>query len=373
MAMDSPWAREITLRLAECGMQIHAIAFAQQPKASYLNALTGYTEKTAACFREHSVAVHLLQTHFRSDFRYVACGRTLHAIVRQCGIDVLLLLGGGGFATAAFFSRFRPYVLYAVGSDVLLARGLRRIINRITYRAAELIYSNGHYLGERAKDLTWRSDVRSLCLGIDTDRFVPPVISPSSMSILCNRGFDAVYNNEYLLEGLAELGDHVLFDEAVYTAAGPGLSLARVKAATLRADVARRIHFLGGVSDEEMLARLHRSSVYVSLSRSDGTSISLLEALSCGVFPVVSDIPQNREWINPILQNGILVPLDRPKELAKALERALTDRKLRENATRVNRQIIVERADARKNMAILAKALKETVRINHAQQKGQQL
>ena len=347
------------LRLAEFGIQVHAIAFSHQPKASYLDALTGYAEKTALSLRERAVDVHLLHTPLRSDLRYFACGRDLRTVCIRSGIDILLLLGGGGFATTAYVSQFRPYVLYTVGSDVLLARGLRRIINRITYRAAALIFANGHYLGERTKSLTARHDVRSLCLGIDTDRFAPQDHSRDGMTILCNRGFDAVYNNEYLLDGLAELGDRAPYDEVVYTAAGPRLSQARTRAAALPVNVACRIRFLGGVSDEEMLRRLHGAQVYVSLSRSDGTSISLLEALACGLFPVVSDIPQNREWIDPVLKNGILVPLDRPTELAKALERALTDRTLRENAARTNRQIILNRGDARKNMAVLLEALQK--------------
>jgi glycosyltransferase involved in cell wall biosynthesis len=110
-----------------------------------------------------------------------------------------------------------------------------------------------------------------------------------------------------------------------------------------------------------MLANLQDSSVYVSLSRSDGTSISLLEALSCGLFPILSDIPQNREWIDPSLENGILVPLDRPVELAAALRRAVTDASLRERAAVVNRRLIEERADARRNMTTLASRLQEMV------------
>ena len=365
MAMGSPWAREAALRLAECGIEVHAIDFSLQPKASYLDALTGYAEKSVALLRENSVTVHLLKTQLRSDLRYVACGRELHAICKQNGISVLLLLGGGGFATAAYFSRFRPYAVYAVGSDVLLCKGLRRTMNRITYRAATLIFANGHYLGERTKILARRGDVRTLCLGIDTIRFTPTKNPPSCISILCNRGFSSVYNNEYLLDGLAELGNHVHYDEVLYASAGPRLAQARAKAATLPTNVAQRIHFLGGVSDKEMLASLHRASVYVSLSRSDGTSISLLEALACGLFPVLSDIPQHREWIDPKLQNGLLVPLDRPKELAKALERALMDRTLRERASTINRQIILDRADARKTLANLALHLKEIASIKH--------
>jgi glycosyltransferase involved in cell wall biosynthesis len=365
MALESPWARETTIRLAECGLEVHALTFSVQHKESDLDILNGSGENSNALLRKHAVTVHHIKTRLNSDLRYVSCRRTLRTICVQNSIDVLLLLGGGGFAAAAFFSGYRPYVLYTVGSDVLLTRGLRQLINRVTYRAAELIFANGIYLGDRTRALTGRSDVRSLYLGIDTNRFTPSENVRRTTGILCSRPFSAIYNNEYLLDGLAELGSQATYDEVVFTSAGPDISQARSKAAALPASIARRIRFLGGVSDKEMLTNLHRASIYVSLSSSDGTSISLLEALACGLFPVVSDIPQNREWIDPDLKNGFLVPLGRPKELAKALEQALNEKTLRERAARKNRQIILDRADARKNMTKLVSELNQIDRTKH--------
>ena len=50
--------------------------------------------------------------------------------------------------------------------------------------------------------------------------------------------------------------------------------------------------------------------MYVSIPNTDGTSISLLEAMAYGCLPVVSDLPANREWIengvNGIVSNGNL-------------------------------------------------------------------
>jgi glycosyltransferase involved in cell wall biosynthesis len=39
------------------------------------------------------------------------------------------------------------------------------------------------------------------------------------------------------------------------------------------------------------------ADLYVSPSHSDGSSISLLEALACGRPVLASDIPSNREWV----------------------------------------------------------------------------
>ena len=54
---------------------------------------------------------------------------------------------------------------------------------------------------------------------------------------------------------------------------------------------------------------LLESGFYISMTESDGASLSLMEAMAVGAIPVVSDIEPNREWVKNGV-NGVLVPLD---------------------------------------------------------------
>src|SRR6185436_313494 len=48
----------------------------------------------------------------------------------------------------------------------------------------------------------------------------------------------------------------------------------------------------------ERMRELYRmSTVTVSVPFSDATSMSVLEAMSCGSAPIVSDLPSLREWV----------------------------------------------------------------------------
>lgn len=59
------------------------------------------------------------------------------------------------------------------------------------------------------------------------------------------------------------------------------------------------------IEHNKLMNLLYRSKFYISATKSDGSSLSLLEAMTCGVIPIVSNIPSNREWILDGL-NGIL-------------------------------------------------------------------
>ena len=49
---------------------------------------------------------------------------------------------------------------------------------------------------------------------------------------------------------------------------------------------------------EENLFWYAKSKFYVSIPDSDATSISLLEAMYYGCYPIVSSLPSKREWIS---------------------------------------------------------------------------
>jgi glycosyltransferase involved in cell wall biosynthesis len=70
---------------------------------------------------------------------------------------------------------------------------------------------------------------------------------------------------------------------------------------------------------------LHASfTLFTMSSRSEGTSISLLEAMSAGLCPVVTDVGGNAAVLGPELYHR-LVSSENPAELAEAWRGALLD------------------------------------------------
>jgi hypothetical protein len=85
------------------------------------------------------------------------------------------------------------------------------------------------------------------------------------------------------------------------------------------------VDFIPTDSPHEDILRLHgRSRISLGLSISDGISISLLEAMLMGSFPIQSNTGAALEWIEDGV-SGLTVPPEDPRAVAEALERALTD------------------------------------------------
>ena len=102
-----------------------------------------------------------------------------------------------------------------------------------------------------------------------------------------------------------------------------------------------------------MPALLSQADIYVSTSLYDGTSVSLLEAMGSGAFPVVTDIPSNREWITDA-ENGFLVPTENEDILARKIVDAIRNKELLVKASGKNRELIEHRAHWKTNIRQVA-------------------
>ena len=94
---------------------------------------------------------------------------------------------------------------------------------------------------------------------------------------------------------------------------------------------------------QELWALFKHSELFISPSSHDGTPNTLLEALACGCFPIVGDIESLREWIKDG-KNGLLIDPQDPQALANAISQALESSKLRQEAAKLNKTLVQQRA-----------------------------
>lgn len=358
MSLASPWSREVAIGLQELGHDVHVVDFVREASAAaYLRSGDSILVDETRRLEQSGVSIHRLRSRLRSTLRYAFAASALGRLVRAVSPDISVSLYGGGQALMLWLSGARPFAVYVVGSDVLMSRGPARWLSRRVLAESDHVFANGRHLAIATQRLSPSARIESLYLGVRTEDFEPAHQDTEAPRMICTRGFLPVYNNEYVLEGLAALNASSPLP-TTFVSKGPGLERAKATADALLSPAQRQsVLFLGGVPTAVLRRELASSQIYISLSRSDGTSVSLLEALASGLTPVLSDIPQNREWVSEEQGNGILVPLDQPDQLASALRRVMADRALRVHAFEVNRRLVRERADSSTNLQRLAATL----------------
>jgi len=116
-----------------------------------------------------------------------------------------------------------------------------------------------------------------------------------------------------------------------------------------------RVHFGGQVGQRDLPRWYHMADIYISPSHVDGSSVSLLEALACGMPCLVSDIPGNKEWVEEEV-NGWLFRDGNVDDLAEKILLAIKSKRSWGRIGKAARKTAEERADWKSNFGKLLDA-----------------
>ena len=278
---------------------------------------------------------------------YLKTIRPVRRAVRDSSPDILFAIYLSSAGIVACLSGHPHVVVSAQGSDVVthVDRWVWRAVFRWLARRACLVHAVSEHLADVLADRVGLARDRILVcpIGVDTDQlaFVEPYRRPGSGHILNTRAHKPVYDQATFVRAMARLKACGVSFRVTFGHAFQAESTRRL---VHEMGLDDRTVFLGGYTADELPGLLAAADLYVSCSRSDGTSISLLEAMSTGTFPVVSDIPANRPWVEHG-RNGYLFPAGDDAAMADRLEEALARPDVRAAAASLNRQIVLDHGD----------------------------
>ena len=248
-----------------------------------------------------------------------------------------------------------PLAVVAWGSDLLLnprRSPLHFWRARYVLERADIVFSDALMMTRAIGEMGIHPRrVETLTFGIDTSRFHPLAgPRPQPPIILSYRQLEPLYHVELLVRAVPEIKKKTRAPFAVRII-GQGSERERLITLARELDAASDITFVPGrPGDKELIEEIRRASIYVSTSKSDTTSVSLLEAMACEVPPVVTRIAGNEEWITHG-DNGLLVPLDSHEGLADGIVKLLESPEVGRTFARRNFELVRSRGDWARNMA----------------------
>jgi len=180
----------------------------------------------------------------------------------------------------------------------------------------------------------------------------------SSHVVLCPRGLGRFFNSETIVESMPAV--LAKFPDALFlfvSGVGGELEWSRHLDRGRALGVAERMRWDGRVPWGEMPWYYSASDVMLSIMTADSCPNCMLEAMAAEVPVVMSDTPQNREWIENG-QNGFLIQPQEPGELADRVLELLEDRS---DLSRRFTQRCLEQVKANGNARINVPRIKDLV------------
>lgn len=287
-------------------------------------------------------------------------------VVRKIRPD---LIHAGPIQTCAFIavlSGFRPILTMSWGFDLMrdVERGWAwEKITRYVLRNTQYFTSDANVTRDKAVSYGMNPEKTVVFpWGVNLNHFTPKnsLITDNCFTVFCNRAWEPIYGVDVLARafvkvaaGRPQLGLLLL---------GSGSQGHLIRDILSNGGVLEQVTFAGQINNADLPRFYQMADLYISASHVDGSSVSLMEALACGLPCLVSDIPANKEWVRAG-QNGWLFRDGNVDDLAAKIAQALENRKLLSQIGQNARIIAEERADWRKNSEILLQAYRKTMEV----------
>ena len=266
----------------------------------YLISLNGYDKQLLSYVdKEHifvvNESVNVSGGNFKLLLKYFEIKKIVESIAPKY-INAHYISSYG--VLAALIKRAKPeikLVQSAWGSDVLVTPFESAIKKRVTKFAlvnADLITSDSYYMSDKIIEISANRKIETFPFGLEEVDLKEKIVKDKNL-IFSNRTLSENYNIMTVVEWFATLQNMDLR----LVIANEGEQKEALKSLAKKLDITAQIEFVGFLNKDEQEALYKKAQYYISIPSSDSTAVSLLEAMSFGCYPIVSNLPANREWI----------------------------------------------------------------------------
>jgi glycosyltransferase involved in cell wall biosynthesis len=283
----------------------------------------------------------------------------VRAITRRLAPDAVhghYITSSGLWAAASGHPRV---ALTAWGSDILLTptrHALWRGLTRWILRRAGLITADAQEVLAHIRAYGVKAITHEILWGADTDHFAPAasVQMADPVEWLSLRSWEPNYQIDRVIDAYAAARRRHAGPMGPLHLLGGGSLEANLRAQVQALQLTETVIFHGRLNDAAMRAVMQRCAVSISVPKSDATSVSVLESMSCGLALLACDLPANRQWVSP--QGGLLVPVGDTPALTQAMLHlaACQSQALRAMGAH-NRAVVLARASRRLQMDLMFK------------------
>ncbi len=272
----------------------------------------------------NAVKIYLLRQKQRENIlNFFLKIRETKKLVKKINPDLLHAHYVFGFGTFGACTNFHPFVLSAWGSDILIDPKKSKVIKflvKFSLDKADLITSDGENTIDEIKKFRVDSKkIHRVYHGVDPLQFNPSRIDETLKKklgvsgcpiIVSTRNLTPIYDIETLIQSVPLILK--IFPKAKFIIAGAVEDVGDMKKNYLdhliglskNLGVIDSIRFVGKIPHDQLPYYLTASNVYVSTSLSDGgIALCTVEAMACGLAPIVTDVGDNRKWIKDLLHS----------------------------------------------------------------------
>lgn len=276
----------------------------------------------------------------------------LRKLFRQIHPDLVVAYRVQSYGFLSACTGFHPLIVVAQSRTVVWPpnSSIMAWLCKYAIHRADWILSWAEHTTHRLIQLgADRNIIDTFPRGVRPELFFPkPESTPSNgQTIITTRSLEPDYKYDDIIHAVHSLID--IMPGVKYQIVGEGQNRRHLERIVQQLGLNSQVEFLGYVPNVNLPDRLREADVYVSAYLEDGVSMSLLEAMACGLLPVVPDTEPNHMWIQDGA-NGLFFRPGDHLSLVQKLHEALSNPLLRKKAREHNIKLIHEKVNWHTNM-----------------------
>jgi len=269
-------------------------------------------------------------------------------------------------ALIAVLSGFHPILTMSWGFDLMEDVHRNWRMERITQyvlRNTQYFTSDANVTRDKAVHYGMNPDHTVVFpWGVDLQHFAPATdhrsLITDHFTLFCNRSWEPRYGVDVLAKAFVKVARQNPDVELLLLNGGSQGQV--IREILQRGGALERVSMPGQVSQRDLPRFYRMADLYISPSHVDGSSVSLMEALACGIPCLVSDILANKEWVTEN-ENGWLFPDGNADALAAKILTVIAQREKLAEVGRAARRSAERRADWKKNFGTLMEVYQRLV------------
>lgn len=244
--------------------------------------------------------------------------------------DIIHSHYASSYGVLGYLTNFKPFILSVWGSDVYhfpYLSFLNKQLVKIIIKRADIVCSTSIAMRELIEKDYKRFDVFEVPFGIDTKLFEPKKIEHKKFtvgtikSIEMHNGIDCILDAADII-----INEHKIDIQFLIVGKGSLLNEMIKKAESL--DLLKNVIFTGFVDHEKTINYYSKLSIFVAVSTRESFGVSILEAASCEIPSITSNIGGLKE-VNIDNVTGVVIEPNEPKVLADSIIKLYNNKSLR--------------------------------------------
>lgn len=313
------------------------------------------------------IAESLGLTREQTFFDLLKAAKSLKPILHRIQPD---LVHAGPLQNCAFVASIasnKPLLAMSWGfdlMDIIERKWIWKLTTIFALNKAAYYTSDAQATQHRAFQLGAKKNRASLIpWGVDCERFSPQpretaVGQGQLFTLFCNRSWEPTYGVDVLAKAFCKVAS--TRSDVRLMLLGSGSMEEKIKGILSDGKVLDKVLFPGRISQEELANYYRKADLYISPSHVDGSSVSLMEALACGLPVLVSDIPGNLPWVQEKM-NGWSFRDNDVDMLANKILSAIGERESLHEMGENARQLALEKANWKINFQALLQTYEDTL------------